>query len=133
MSLFGLTKANRGDSAPATAKSANGRVLSPAVDIIESADSFNLLADLPGVNEKSVEVIVERNQLTIRGSIAEEKTAGTNLAHRESRSGSYERSFVLSDEIDPKAVSANMKNGVLTLELPKTKELQPRRIEIRAD
>ena len=102
------------------------------MEITETAEQFRLTADMPGVSEKGVEVQLDRNLLTLRGRPAEGRPAGGEWLYREHRQGTYERSFTLSDEIDRSAVKATVKNGVLTLELPKVKEVRPRRIEVHA-
>ncbi len=107
-------------------------VYRPRVDIVESAENVVLRADMPGVDEKSVDIDLHGTQLTIRGTFMSELPGNLNLVAQEYRSGSYERSFTLGNVIDRESISATMKDGVLHLVLPKAKEAQPRRIEVAA-
>ena len=104
--------------------------IAPA-DIREINDGIILTADMPGVEPDGVEVTLERNVLTIRGTIADEFRPTEVAAHTEYEAGSYERSFTLSGEINRDGIEASMNNGVLTLTLPKTTPSQ-RKIEVKA-
>jgi HSP20 family molecular chaperone IbpA len=106
-------------------------VYAPDVDICEATDAFTIVADMPGVDEKTVEIDVEQNTLTLRGRLALETPAECTLSHREYRSGSYERAFTLGNEVDRSGVKATMRDGVLRLHLPKVKEAQLRRIPVQ--
>jgi HSP20 family protein len=95
---------------------------SPAVDIYETADSFVLTAEVPGVSSDKIDVKVVDNQLTLRGerSWDREGEAGGEQFHRlESAYGKFERSFNLSERIDVAQISAALEKGVLTVKLPK--------------
>jgi len=107
--------------------------LIPNVDIIESEHEFTLVADMPGVDKDGLEIDLERNTLTVRGHVVA-ATPGDKyqLSHREYRVGSYERAFTLGNEIDRDKVKATVKDGVLTLILPKAEHAQPRRISVKA-
>jgi HSP20 family molecular chaperone IbpA len=104
----------------------------PRVDIRESEDAVVVLADMPGVDEKTTTIDVERNVLTIRGEFGATPPEGYTLGFQEYETGNYERRFTLSDEIDRDNVEAAVQNGVLRLRLPKAKEAQPRRIAVKA-
>lgn len=91
----------------------------PRVDIYETNDAVALIADMPGVDENSVDITLEKNVLTINGYVEPERPEGYSLAYAEYRVGDYQRSFNLSNEIDQEKIEATMKDGVLHLHLPK--------------
>ncbi len=103
----------------------------PAVDIHDDAAKIQLTADLPGVEQKDVEISVENNVLTLRGERKAEQKGDADGYHRYERVyGSFTRAFTLPSTVDTEKVSAEMKNGVLTVTLPKRPEAQPRTIKI---
>ncbi len=108
-----------------------GLVSRPDVDILEDADAYVILADMPGVNEGDVDIQLDKGVLALDAAApnAEEALA---TRHAECRSGGYHREFRISERIDAGAVTAKMQNGVLVLRLPKTAESRPRRIEVQA-
>ena len=91
----------------------------PRVDIYETNDAVALIADMPGVDENSVDITLEKNVLTINGYVEPEAPEDYSLAYAEYRVGDYQRSFNLSNEIDQEKIEATMKDGVLHLHLPK--------------
>jgi HSP20 family molecular chaperone IbpA len=101
------------------------------VDVCEGPEVLQLWADLPGVDESSVDVRVERDLLTVRAELAEPE-AGPAPAHREQELGRFERSFRLSGDLDTDAIEARMRDGVLELRVPKVEHAKPRRIEVSA-
>ena len=109
-----------------------GRVFIPRVDIYETDDQVVLLADMPGVDENSVDITLEKNVLTINGYLQKEGQEGHGLAYREYNEGNYERTFALSDEVDRSNIEATLKHGVLQLTLPKSEESRTRKIEVKA-
>jgi HSP20 family molecular chaperone IbpA len=104
----------------------------PRADIYETDDGITVLADMPGVDESSVDITLENNVLTIRGYVEPVEQEGRTLAFSEYRVGDYERAFSLSDQIDQDAIDALVKDGVLRLHLPKITEARKRTIAIRA-
>ena len=106
------------------------KVFKPDVDIIEEKEETVLTADLPGVDEKSLDITLEKNVLTIRGRVEAEILAGFRLAYGEYEVGGYERAFTLSDEMDWDKIQASIKNGVLKLVLPKAAAAKARKIAI---
>jgi HSP20 family protein len=95
----------------------------PAVDVTESETAYELKADMPGMDEKDIEVKVANGNLTIRGEKHEEKEEKKKDYYlRERSSGSFERSFPLPDSVNRDAIEASFKKGVLTVTLPKTPE-----------
>jgi HSP20 family molecular chaperone IbpA len=91
----------------------------PRVDIYEADDNIVVVADVPGVDEASMDITLEKNVLTINGYVEPVQPEGYSLAYAEYRVGDYERSFTLSNEIDQDNIEATLKDGVLTLHLPK--------------
>lgn len=96
------------------------RAYVPAVDIVESENSVELVVDVPGVAEDSVELTIEKNILTLSAVPADGVIAGKKLVYAEYGVGEYRRSFALADEIDQDHISASLKNGVLRIRLPKS-------------
>ena len=109
-----------------------GLVFRPDVDILERADAYVIYADLPGVDEKSVQVRVERDMLMLDAQLATLPGAGWSPVRSEYRLGGFHREFRLSDRVDVDAVSASMRDGVLELRVPKSARSRPRAIEVRA-
>lgn len=108
------------------------RVFIPKVDIYETGEAVILLADMPGVNEESVDITLEKNILTIKGYVNYEGEEGYSLAYNEYNVGDYERTFALSDEVDRNQIEAAMKGGVLRLTLPKAEMARTRKITVKA-
>lgn len=107
----------------------NVPIFVPAVDIFESADELTLLADMPGVPIENVEIDLDNDQLTIKGTAAGGEEEGTVLL-REYSVGDYYRQFTLSNVIDRERIQASMKDGVLKVVLPKAEAAKPRKIEV---
>ncbi|EJO68693.1 MULTISPECIES: Hsp20/alpha crystallin family protein [Leptospira] len=107
------------------------RILTPRVDIYSDEENIYLLADLPGVEEKDVQVQLEKDQLTISGKISSKDIQG-ELRYSEFRTGEYKRVFTLTESVEEDRISAVYKNGVLNLTLPKRKPLT-KKIEVRSE
>lgn len=105
-------------------------VFTPAVDIIEHTNDIVLIADMPGVDEKSVDLTLEKNLLTIHGHVENETPDKFKLLISEYGLGDYERTFKLSDEIDRDKIHASVKDGVLKLVLPKAEKAKAKKIPI---
>lgn len=119
---------------PATAQESFLRFNVPAVDVVEKDKAYEITAELPGIDEKNVEVSLVDDVLTIRGEKSEEKEQKEKDYHlSERRYGSFQRSFRLPDGIDAGKIDASFKNGVLSITVPKSEESQrrQRKIEIR--
>jgi HSP20 family molecular chaperone IbpA len=106
--------------------------LAPPADIFEDADGFSIVLDMPGVTKERLTVRADRNELTVEGEASIDMPQGMEAAYAEIRSAHYRRSFVLTNELDAEAVEASMKNGVLTIRVPKRAEMKPRQIEVQA-
>lgn len=108
------------------------RVYTPDVDIVERKDDIIVMADMPGVDEKSVDLTLEKNILTIYGRVEPEIPEQHRLAFAEYGVGDYQRAFTLSEEVDRDRIQASVKNGVLRLVLPKAEAAKTRKIEVKA-
>lgn len=104
----------------------------PSVDIEEEQERFLIRADLPGLEERDIEVKVHDGTLMLSGKREEkvEQEEGGRI-YRERRFGSFHRSFTLGRNVDPEGIKASYDRGVLTVELPKKPESKPRQIEVK--
>jgi HSP20 family molecular chaperone IbpA len=110
------------------------RVLfTPPIDIYESDEGLVLIADLPGVSVKSLELQVQNNKLTLLGRVARQVPADARLLHKEYEEGDFLRSFILSEDVDHDRVTAHLNNGVLEVVLPRSPKTAPRRIQVNGD
>lgn len=106
---------------------------SAAFDVKETKDAFIFKADLPGVEEKDVDVKITKNRLSISGKREEEKSEKGDTYYTYERSyGSFSRSFTLPEGTDPDAIKAELKSGVLAVTIPKKPEAQPKKIAVKA-
>lgn len=103
----------------------------PKVDILENEQDITLLVDMPGVDEKSLDITLEKNMLDIKGTIESENMNSHCLAYREYETGDYHRTFSINDEIEKDKIEARVKNGVLHLLLPKIKPVT-KKIQVKA-
>ena len=120
-------KATMPNQAPAPE---NEPVYVPRVDVRETAEGFAVVADLPGVDEKSVEATVQNRVLTIEGWGRPEKPQGHEALGQEFGCGRYRRDFTLPDAVDPERIQARVKHGVLTVTIPKKDEVKARKIQV---
>ena len=107
------------------------KVFVPRVDIVESDDHITLAADIPGVDDSSLTVSIEKNVLTLRGQVQASAPEGYQLAYSEYDVGDFERSFTISNDIDRGAIEAVMKDGVLRLKLPKAQHAMVQKIAVK--
>jgi HSP20 family protein len=105
------------------------RYITPPVDIYETTDGLVVKADLPGVAKEGLDVRVENSLLTIRGKAAHAATG--DPVYREYELVNFFRQFELNERVDQSKISADLKHGVLTLNLPKAAEAKPRQIEVK--
>ena len=103
----------------------------PPVDIFEDAHGIMVVAEMPGVSKDRLNVHADRNSLTIEGEAVVEMPKGMEAIHADVQSTRYSRSFVLSGELETDAIDAKLKDGVLTIRIPKRREFRPRKIEVR--
>lgn len=104
----------------------------PSADVYETTDEIVVVADMPGVDENTVDITLENGVLTINGYVEPEQPKGRSLAYVEYRVGDYQRAFSLSDQIDREGIEAAVKDGVLRLHLPKITEARVKKIAIKA-
>jgi HSP20 family molecular chaperone IbpA len=107
--------------------------LAPPVDIIENGDGITVRADLPGVSREDLSIGVDGDTLTVEASMSLGESANVQPVYAEVRTAQYKRSFVLSRDLDTGKINASIRNGVLTLQVPKREQAKPRRIEIKAE
>ena len=109
------------------------RVYTPAVDIIERKDDIVVIADMPGVDEKSVDITLEKYVLTIYGKVEADMPEKHTLYLSEYGIGDYQRVFTLTEEVDRDKIQAAVKNGVLRIVLPKAEALKTRKIAVKGE
>ena len=101
----------------------------PVVNIFETGDGYALEAEMPGVNKNGLEITLEGNEITILGRRAAEPIVG-ELLFREHSTADSRRVFELDPAIDTNKISAKMEQGMLTLTLPKSEQVKPRKITV---
>ena len=106
------------------------RLFLPQTDIFETGQALTLVLEMPGVDKDSVEVRVENDVLNIEGRVDFSKYDGLQPLYTEYNVGHYARSFRLSSKIEQEAISAELKDGVMTLVLPKAEKAKPRKIVV---
>ncbi|MDP9583130.1 UNVERIFIED_ORG: HSP20 family molecular chaperone IbpA [Burkholderia contaminans] len=128
-----LTERRNGAIHAAAAEAARRPALTPAVDIVEDARRVTLRADLPGVPRENLDVKVHDNTLTIEADTRIDTPADLRVRHAEVRAPRFVRTFVLSPDLDTSQIDASLRDGVLTLTIPRREETRPRRIDVTAD
>jgi len=118
-----LTEANR---------VAQQRSVAPAVDIFEDAHGITLLADMPGVSRERLDVRLDGDTLVVEGTVDLASPDGMRPLWAEINVPRFRRTFRLSRELDPARIEATLKDGVLSLRIPKQPQAQPRRIAVEA-
>ena len=103
----------------------------PRIDIWEGEDELILHADVPGVKPENIDVRFENGELTIHGQVCP-RYENVNLTYGEYSIGDFHRTFAIGEAIDAEKISAEMSGGVLTLHLPKSEKVKPRRITVKA-
>jgi len=107
------------------------RCFVPKADIYETDNEIIVLADIPGADEKKVDITLEKNILSISATIEPVRTNGYELTYAEYEEGDFQRSFRLSDEIDRDRIEAAVRDGVLQLRLPKAQGAAARKIAVQ--
>ena len=106
----------------------------PTVDVAETETRFEIRAELPGVTQEDVKVSVKENLLTISGEKRQEETDDTqNYRRIERRYGNFQRAFTLPPKVKADAITAEFREGVLTVAIPKAEEAKPTEIPITAE
>jgi HSP20 family molecular chaperone IbpA len=106
------------------------RVFVPATDIFETDEALTVILEMPGVDKDKVDVKVENGVLIIEGWIDFSRYEGLQPVYTEYNIGNYARSFQLSSKIDQDRISAELRDGVMTLVLPKSEKAKPRKISV---
>lgn len=120
--FFGMTPAS----------TERGAVWSPAVNVREDENNFYIEAELPGMKKEDIDLEIEQNSLCIKGDRKfEKKEEGENYHFVERSYGSFYRSFSLPSNVDAEGISAEYKDGVLQVTVPKKEEVKPKKVEIK--
>jgi HSP20 family protein len=106
------------------------RAFLPTTDIFENEDALTVVLEMPGVDKSNIDVDIENGVLTLEGRINFDKYKGMQPIYSEYNVGPYRRSFRISNRVDQDKIKAEMRDGVITLVLPKAEEAKPRRIEV---
>lgn len=106
--------------------------VAPRVRVVENANEFRVIAEMPGVDENGTEITLEKNVLKLVGRTELNQPEGYELAYGYFRQRQFERAFTVPEGIDREGLGATIKNGILTVTLPKAKELQPTRVAVKA-
>ena len=108
------------------------RTESPAIDVVEREGDFEITCDLPGVEQKDLDLSIADNVLTIKGEKREGKDGGSSKTYRrEIWAGAFQRTLSLPRTVDSAGVDATLRNGVLKIVLPKREEARPRQISVK--
>lgn len=118
------------DQIPTSEPTRTRPIFIPRADVYETEEGVTLQAEMPGVAADDIDVTLEKGVLTIRGRTREDAHEGYRQVYAEYLYGDYERAFTLSEEIDRDGIKASCVNGVLTLQLPKAKAAQTRKIKV---
>ncbi len=106
--------------------------ITPPIDIHDGPDGLTLEADLPGATASDLAIQLEHNVLTLDAWIPTPDLSGSRLIHQEFPVGDFHRSFILSDDLDRERITAELKDGVLKIHLPKSDRARARRIDIQS-
>lgn len=108
-------------------------VFKPNVKILESVDGLELIAEIPGADQSSTDVVLEKDTLVLRARVTStEPSPQSRVVYADHRDGDYERSFQLAPEIDRSRIEAHVKDGVLRVRLPKVQQALPQKINVLA-
>jgi HSP20 family molecular chaperone IbpA len=108
-----------------------GPVYRPNVDILELPNELLVHADVPGLSGEDIDINFEDGALTLHGRVNSRQSDGTEFLSREYGVGDFYRTFRVSEEIDPAKITAECRDGVLTLHLPKSEAAKPRKIQVQ--
>ena len=119
--------------APAAPRASRKEEWMPRVDIVEKTEAYLITAEVPGIDPKEIDVTLSGDTLTIRGErTMEEKSEGDHQHASERIFGAFERTFSFPAPVSADGVEAETKNGVITIRVPKSREAQPRKIQIKS-
>ncbi len=128
-----MTTLTTSTTAPVTRREeryAPAHTLAPLVDVYETDDMYVLLADMPGVTPEGLDVLAERDSLTIRGRV---ERSAAEPDYREFDLADYYRAFSLSEDLESDKVAATLRDGVLRVEIPKSPRVTPKKIQVRTE
>jgi HSP20 family molecular chaperone IbpA len=111
----------------------SGPSLLPAVDIFEDTGGITLVADLPGVAREDLDIGIDGRSLTIEAPVRLGEASSLTAVYAEVRANHFRRSFELSSDLDTTKIEAGMRDGVLTLRIPKAEQAKARRIDVRVE
>lgn len=117
---------------PAVERTQGGVTFSPRIDIWEDENELVLFADLPGVSAENLDIEFENRELRIHGRVPP-RHGNVKFLYGEYGIGDFYRTFSIGESIDTSKISADLKDGVLTLHLPKTEAVKPRKIQVHAN
>ncbi|MGW8257127.1 MAG: Hsp20/alpha crystallin family protein [Thermoguttaceae bacterium] len=129
MSNDTLTAKKPGEATPVE-HTRTGRFFRPHVDILEEADELLVLADIPGAKSDGIDIKFENGTLTLHATVPDREEDGQAYVLREYGVGDFYRTFQVSEAIDVKGITADYADGVLTLHLPKSESIKPRKINV---
>jgi HSP20 family molecular chaperone IbpA len=127
------TEVTARDSSDAKETRETAATLRPPVNIFENAEGITLEADMPGVAKDRLHLQVDKDSLLIEGELQVTMPEAMEALYADVRATRYSRSFALSRELDTDKIDASLKDGVLTLHIPKRPEVRPRKVEVRVD
>ena len=123
-----VTSRNSGSAQETTKQE---RAIRPRVDIFEDETGITVHADMPGVSRDRLDIQIDGDSLTLTGNVEIPTPEHMDAVYADVRSSRYQRSFSLSRELDSENIDASLKDGVLTLRIPKREEHKPRKIEVK--
>lgn len=110
------------------------RPVSPAIDVTEDGEQYAVICDVPGLAREDIELSLAQGVLTIKGEKkAPKRAGGARLYREETWQGKFQRTVALPSDVDPTKVTADLRDGVLTVALPKREEAKPKQIAIQAN
>ena len=127
----GASAASQQASGAATQRAQTEAPIRPPVDIWEDKDGITLCADMPGVSRDRLNLRIDGNNLIVEGQLQLELSDKAEALYADVRSSLYRRTFALSGELETGKIEAGLKDGVLTVRIPKRAELRPRKIEVQ--
>jgi HSP20 family molecular chaperone IbpA len=126
-----MAEVARREAAPTSANARDQvQTLAPPVDIFEDQNGITVQAEMPGVSKDRLNIQADRNELLIEGDMVIEVPQGIEAVYADVRATKYRRSFALSSELDPERIDATLKDGLLTVRIPKRAEFTPRKIDV---
>ena len=109
----------------------NEKYIIPLADIFETENDYTLKLEMPGVIKDNLEIVIDNNELKIKGITEKEELADKDKNYSEFTLDNYFRKFIVGNDIDRNKIDANLEDGILTIVLHKSEEVKPRKIEIK--